>query len=75
MGFHHEVIIHVDYFVDPTASEVHTQNSVLQRFLRKHSRRQSPHEFEYVAEFLFRLGREGVYQGLINLIKIKYSFN
>ncbi|KAF0989049.1 hypothetical protein HZS_7889, partial [Henneguya salminicola] len=63
LGFYHEVIIHDDYFVDPNDSEVLTQNvegmwSVLKRFLRKHGTRQSPHEFEYVAEFFFRWGRE-----------------
>lgn len=80
LGFLHEVIIHDENFVDPNDSEVHTQNvegmwSVLKRFLRKHGTHRSPHEFEYVAEFFFRWGKEDIFKEFFDLLKIKYPFN
>ncbi|KII64254.1 hypothetical protein RF11_02612 [Thelohanellus kitauei] len=57
LGYDHEVIIHDQNFIHPDDPTINTQKTenlwgVLKRFLRKMGCNRSPHEFEYIAEFL-----------------------
>ena len=58
LGYHHEVIIHKENFVDQQNPSVHIQNIEnswlhLKRFLREKGTDRTPHQWEYICEYFY----------------------
>ena len=80
VGFRHDVVVHERNFVSPDDEEVHTQSveslwSNLKRFLRTKGTNRSPHNWEYVCEFVYRRLNQNWFESLLEHIKLQYPLS
>jgi IS1 family transposase len=79
MGYMHSVVIHESNFVAPEDNNVHTQRiestwSSMKRFIRSRGSNKGNYYLEYICEYIFRRKHSNVFDGLLNVIRTKYSF-
>lgn len=79
LGYDHKVINHAENFVDLEDAEIHTQRIEnfwmhLKRFLRSKGTNRSPHNWEYVCEYMFRKLFPDAFNGLITIMAARYPY-
>lgn len=79
MGYRHSVVIHEENFVAPENEEVHTQRieatwGSLKKFFRAHGTNKGEYLTEYICEYIFRRMHDDVFEGILEVIRRKYTF-
>ena len=77
LGYIHEVVIHEDNFADPEDSTINTQRvenfwMLLKRFICSKGTNHSPHNWEYICEFIFRKLFPDTFQAIIDGFRTRY---